>query len=106
MSALGIIYVPPKQPYDIQPYVVNLRPYVIRGEVISSIAARVYLPGDDPETTYDATMLYAVAYDGLKIQVKVQGGVADTTYRVRVRVQFASGSRCEIELEFQVIETQ
>jgi len=93
-----------KQPWEEVPYTIDIRKYVPDGVTISTVAFRVYLPGDDPETEAIDEMAVGQSHDGnTKLQIRVGGGETGTTYRVRIRVQGSVG-RYEIEGEFYVLE--
>ena len=112
MSRIPIVKMPPKQPYEVVPYSVDMRRWMAKGEKVASVAARIYLKGTDPEVENVDAMLYSTAHDGgTVVQVRVQDGDPDApseplsgVYRVRLRVQTVAGSRYEAEIEFQVVE--
>ena len=108
MSELFMVQGPAKQPYECIPYTVKTRQFMAKGEEIGGVAARVYVKGDDPEVTYEAAMLYQTAYSNKtgKVQIWATGGTDGITYVIRVRIQCLSGSRYEVEIEFDVEETQ
>jgi len=105
---MTIVKFPPKQPYDIQPYQLNFRPHMARGQRINGFGAAVYIAGQDPEEdgVIDATLLYSTAYGNYHAEAKVQGGADGVTYRIRFRVTTVDGSRYEAEGEYEVIEVK
>ncbi|GEM_PF-5230285 len=101
---MTILKAPPKQPYAIKPYQVDLRPMLLRGQRVAGMAARVYLKGNDPETQQIDAMLYAHAFGDQLLQVKIMAGETGQTYRCRCRFTCVDGSRDEVEFEFNVKE--
>jgi hypothetical protein len=105
---IQIVQVADKQPYDQRPYTFYARPFMDMDGVINAVLGRVYEAGDDPEVTWDDTMLVSTAYvaNEYKITVRVTGGTDGTTYRCRVRFTTAAGDKYEFEFEFLVTEVQ
>ena len=105
---IKIIPVAEKQPYEQRPYTFYVRPYMDQDGVIDAVLGRVYESGDDPEVTWDDTMLTSTAFNAktYMVTIRVINGLDAITYRCRVRFTTTDVDKYEFEFEFDVVEVQ